>query len=413
MGRSGWTYLGAAIALALVLLVALIMQLTQSPQSVSSRVGDPTRYVATIPELLSEPWGSDPVGFYVSEYVDNLTTEEAVRSLLVLNYPGTDARTLENYLTTYRPGGFILMGSNIPATPEELAALTGVLRSSEEFPRLVGIDQEGGVVSRLPYDSAAGANVLRFEPVGSTIQAFSQRSALLESLGINLNFGIVGDISADPTSFIYSRSFGGDPQSASERVEAAVLAETSVLSTVKHFPGHGSAPGDSHVGIPISPLSYDQWLTTEAVPFIKAISANVPVVMFGHLSFPAVDSQPSSLSPTWHNILRNDLGFDGIIITDDMTMLENSGNPEYADPGTNAVRALGAGADVLLYVPAVSFNPDTVVQAVLSAIDQGILSEAAIRESVGRVATERRLMFAGAQTWVPPCDERCFIRITY
>jgi beta-N-acetylhexosaminidase len=119
------------------------------------------------------------------------------------------------------------------------------------------------------------------------------------------------------------------------------------------------------------------------------------------------------LSPTWHNILRNDLGFDGIIITDDMTMLENSGNPEYADPGANAVRALGAGADVLLYVPAVSFNPDTVVQAVLSAIDQGILSEAAIRESVGRVATERRLMFAGAQTWVPPCDERCFIRITY
>lgn len=413
MGRSGWTYLSGAVALALVLLVALIVQLAQPPQSFSSRVGDPTSYVATIPEHSSEPWGSDPVGFFVSEYVDSLSTEEAVRSLLIVNYPGTDTATLENYLATYRPGGFLLMGSNIPATPEELAALTGVLRSSEEFPRLVGIDQEGGDVSRLPYDTAAGANVLRFEPVGSTTQAFSQRSALLESLGVNLNFGIVGDISADPNSFIYSRSFGGDPQSASERVEAAVAAENTVLSTVKHFPGHGSAPGDSHVGIPISPLTYDQWLTTDAVPFIKAISADVPVVMFGHLSFPAVDSQPSSLSPTWHNILRNDLGFEGIIITDDMTMLENSGNPDYADPGTNAVRALDAGADVLLYVPRVTFSPDTVVQAVLSAIDQGILNEAAIRESVTRVATERRLLFPGALTWVPPCDERCFIRITY
>lgn len=413
MGRSGWTYLSGAVALALVLLVALILQLLQPPQSVSSRVGDPTDYVATIPERTSEPWGSDPVGFYVSEYVESLSTEEAVRSLLVLNYPGTDAATLENYLATYRPGGFILMGSNIPPTQEELAALTRVLRSSEEFPRLIGIDQEGGDVSRLPYDSAAGANVLRFEPVGSTTQAFSQRSALLESLGINLNFGIVGDISADPASFIYSRSFGGDPQSASERVEAAVAAEKTVLSTVKHFPGHGSAPGDSHVGIPVSPLSYDQWLATDAVPFIKAIGADVPVVMFGHLSFPAIDSLPSSLSPTWHNILRNDLGFEGIIITDDMTMLENSGNPDYADPGTNAVRALGAGADVLLYVPSVTFNPDTVVQAVLGAINQGILSEAAIRESVTRVATERRLLFPGALTWMPPCDERCFIRITY
>jgi len=413
VGRSGWTYLSGAVALALVLLVALIVQLAQPPQSFSSRVGDPTSYVATIPEHSSEPWGSDPVGFFVSEYVDSLSTEEAVRSLLIVNYPGTDTATLENYLATYRPGGFLLMGSNIPATPEELAALTGVLRSSEEFPRLVGIDQEGGDVSRLPYDTAPGANVLRFEPVGSTTQAFSQRSALLESLGVNLNFGIVGDISADPNSFIYSRSFGGDPQSASERVEAAVAAENTVLSTVKHFPGHGSAPGDSHVGIPISPLTYDQWLTTDAVPFIKAISADVPVVMFGHLSFPAVDSQPSSLSPTWHNILRNDLGFEGIIITDDMTMLENSGNPDYADPGTNAVRALDAGADVLLYVPRVTFSPDTVVQAVLSAIDQGILNEAAIRESVTRVATERRLLFPGALTWVPPCDERCFIRITY
>lgn len=413
MGRIGWIYLGGAIALASVLFIALIVQLLQPPHNVSSNTSDPTRYVATIPERTSEPWGSDPVGFYVSEYVESLSTEEAVRSLLVLNYPGTDTATLENYLATYRPGGFILMGSNIPATPDELVALTNVVSSNDEFPRLVGIDQEGGDVSRLPYDSAAGANVLRYEAVGSTTQAFTQRSALLESLGINLNFGIVGDISADPTSFIFSRSFGGDPQSASERVGAAVVAESTVLSTVKHFPGHGSAPGDSHVGIPVSPLTYDQWLATDAVPFITAIGADVPVVMFGHLSFPAIDSQPSSLSPTWHNILRNDLGFEGIIITDDMTMLENSGNPEYADPGTNAVRALGAGADVLLYVPSVTFNPDTVVQAVLSAIDQGILNEATLRESVTRVATERRLLFSGALSWMPPCDERCFIRITY
>lgn len=413
MGRTGWTYLGASIALALALLTALIVHLVQPFHAAQSSLGDPSRYVVTVPQQVAEPWGADPVGFFVSEYVENLTVEETVRSLLVLNYPGTDSSTLQTYLTTYRPGGFILMGSNIPGTPEDLTALTQVIRDNEQFPRLIGIDQEGGVVSRLPYDTNAGANSLRFEPVESTTQAFSQRAALLESLGINLNFGIVADISADPASFIYSRSFGADPQSTSERVGAAVAAERSVLSTVKHFPGHGSAPGDSHVGIPISPLNYDQWLSTEAVPFISAISAKVPFVMFGHLSFPAIDHQPSSLSPTWHSILRDDLGFEGIIITDDMTMLEDSGNPEFADPGANAVRALQAGADVLLYVPAVSFNPDTIVHAVVSAIDQGILNEADIRNSAIRVATERRMMFEGAQSWIPPCDERCFIRITY
>lgn len=399
----------AGILLALSL-AAVSIVLLNIPRTEPIRFGNPADYIQIGEPLRYEPWGSNPVEFFVSETMASMTLDEKIRSLLILNYPGTDVATLQDYLSRYRPGGFILMGSNIPASPEELAALTQALQSQPELPLFIGIDEEGGQVTRLPYDDIAGADTLRFEPVSSSFDAFKNRAMLLERVGTNLNFGVVADVSSDPQSFIYGRSFGSDGASAGERVRAAVEAEdTLVLSTIKHFPGHGSAPGDSHVGIPVSSLSFEKWLSTDALPFDAGISAGAEMVMFGHLSFPAIDPLPSSLSPTWHAILREQLGFTGIIITDDMTMLEQSTIPEYSDPVANAVSALAAGNDMLLYVPSINFDPDAVVAGLVSAVQTGRISETQIDESVARVLTQRRLLNPEATTWVPPCDERCFV----
>lgn len=406
--RRRWATLIAVVVAVAVFVVWMNRPTTHSDQ------GNPEQYFRVTPIAEYVPWGSHPVEFYVTDTMNSMTLEQKVRSLLVVNQPGVDPASLQAFVEGNQLGGFILMGSNIPATQEELQTITAALRGSDELPRLVAIDEEGGEVKRLPYDTFAGADALRNEPVEATTQAFTSRAGLLNSLGINLNFGIVADVSSDPSSFIYGRSFGGDSSSAGARVAAAVDAENGkVFSTLKHFPGHGSAPGDSHVGIPTSALNLDQWSTTDAVPFSDGISSDAAMIMFGHLSFPDIDSLPASLSQQWHTILRETMGFDGVIITDDMTMLEGSRLPEYADPAHNAVLALQAGNDVLLYVPSVNFDINTVVNALVNTVSSGAYSQDLLDESVRRVLTLRRELYPEAQTWMPPCDERCFIWTTY
>ncbi len=131
--------------------------------------------------------------------------------------------------------------------------------------------------------------------------------------------------------------------------------------------------------------------------------------MFGHLSVPAVDQAPASLSTTWHNILKEDQGFEGISITDDMMMLENTGIAEFSNPGENAVRALAAGNDMLLYVPSITFDPNTLVGAIVDAVNNGRLSEEAITNTAMKVAELRRNLYPEAPSWIPPCDLRCYI----
>ncbi len=404
--------LWATVVTGTTVTITLVISIFVQPEI--DRIGNPDLYtkIYSTPEV--EPWGTSPIEFYVEDVMSSMTLEQKIRSLIMANQPGTDVDALHSFVHGNELGGFIVMGSNVPETPAELSALTSELRGSEELPRLIGIDEEGGLVKRLPYDGFAGANSLRNEPVPSTYSAFTQRGELLKNVGVNLNFGIVADVSADPLSFIYERSFGADSTTVAERVSAAVLGEeSSVLSTIKHFPGHGSAPGDSHVGVPQSQMTFEQWLSSDAIPFQAGIDAGAAMVMLGHLSFPYIDALPSSLSPIWHHVLRNDLGFTGVIITDDMTMLEASQLPEYSDRISNAVRALVAGNDVLLYVPNVNFDVTALVSGISAAVNTGQISEEQIDSSVRRVLTLRRQLFPEAATWMPPCDERCFIRFTY
>jgi len=347
--------------------------------------------------IVTPPPHNQPISadvLFVNEQLANMTLRQKISNLLILHASGYDATTLQNYLQTYQPGGLIFMGDNIPTTTEELTALTNNLQSNVDLPYLFAIDEEGGVVSRLPTDNYPAAVDLKTQPSNNTEIAFRQRSQLLKQVGMNLNFGIVADVTNNPNSFIYERVFGGDPPMVSERVAAAVDGTNGLtLSTLKHFPGHGETESDSHTSIPLTDISYEMWQTNDKPPFVSGIKAGANVVMFGHLIYSSVDSLPASLSVKWHQILSDKIGFTGISITDDMIMLQQSGDPVYADPITNAISALQAGNTMLLYVldhGGVSvFDSNSLIDGVVAAVSNGSFSQTIIDENVRHVLTLR------------------------
>jgi beta-N-acetylhexosaminidase len=333
---------------------------------------------------------------YAADKLATMTLEQKVGSLLMLHHPGTDPAPLRSLIDSYDLGGLIMMGDNVPADPSQLGAVTGALSADAGLPVLVGIDQEGGTVSRLPSDTAPGAEQLRTLPPQATRDAFTSRGNLLASDGVNVNFGIVADVTADPGSFIFDRVLGNDTGSSAVRVAAAVAGERGqVLSTLKHFPGHGEAPGDSHRTVPVAAMDYRSWLSGPAVPFQAGISAGAELVMFGHLAYPAVDPLPASLSARWHQVLRGPLGFDGVTITDDMLMLQHTGLPQYANPAENAIQALVAGNTMLLYVlpadPATeNIDLPALIESIAQAVESGRIPASVIDDNVQRLLILRR-----------------------
>lgn len=339
-------------------------------------------------------------GAHAAALVADMSTEQQAASVVMGHIPTTDVTELGAYMQQGL-GGFLLMGANVPEDESQLVALTAALTIDPALPPLVAIDQEGGVVSRLGSDEYPASTTLKSLPAAATSAAFSARAALVVRSGIDVNFGTVADVPADPDSFIFGRALGADPASSAERVVAATTAQEPVLaSTLKHFPGHGAAPGDSHHAIPTTDETLDEWRASDAVPFIAGIDAGASVLMFGHLAYTAVDPAPASLSPAWHAIARDELGFDGVIVTDDLGMLQSSGIPEYADPVANAVAALAAGSDLLLMVA--GSTPDTardMVAGITAAVEAGALPADRLADAASRVMTLRLQNAAAPAQW--------------
>ena len=378
-----------------LLVVAVMFALTAcAGASTDGGAATPAESTRT-PSPTPSPSPIDPIVEWVDERMSQLTVEQKAATLLMLHAPGTDPAPLRAYVDA-GVSGLILLGDNVPAGPAELGALTAAVQADPEAPVLIGIDEEGGEVHRLPWDGAAAADSLRAEAPAAAEAAFAARAATLAASGVNVNFGIVADVTADPDSFIFGRVLGTDPGGSAERVAGAVAGEQGVVaSTLKHFPGHGAAPGDSHSSIPTAPLTIDEWRAGPALPFASGIDSGAELVMTGHLSYPAVDPAPASLSPAWHRVLRDELGFDGVVVTDDMLMLQHNGLPEFADPGENAVRAVAAGADLLLYVlPAdpgsMGISVEGLVGAIAGAVHSGRISAEQLDDAVERVLTLRR-----------------------
>lgn len=337
--------------------------------------------------------------------VQGMSIAEQASTVVMGHVAGTDPAALRSYMESGL-GGFILMGANIPSSEAELQNLTASLTVDPDLPPLIAVDQEGGLVSRLHGDDYPASTSLKSLPVADTLAAFAARGSLVARAGITVNFGTVADYTPDPGSFIHGRALGTDPKSAADRVAAATRAqEQFVASTLKHFPGHGAAPGDSHRAIPSTTMGLEEWRDTEAVPFAAGIDAGASMLMYGHLAYTSVDALPASLSPKWHAIARDELGFEGVAVTDDLGMLLSSGDPAYADPVANGVAAIAAGNDLVLMIAGSDAQTAGAMAAgIASAVETGALPAERLEEAATRVVTLRVQVAGATARWAVCAD---------
>ena len=319
-------------------------------------------------------------------------------------FPGFDGEAVPDWLKRLLSqglGGVVLFARNL-RDPEQVAALTAALRA-EHGVVLVATDEEGGDVTRL--ETARGSSFPGNLALGAVDDpALTSRVAAaiggeLAAAGIDLDLAPVADVIVDPAAAIVGvRSFGSDAELAARHVAAYVegLQSAGVAACAKHFPGHGEAIGDSHLELPVAETDLETLRARALPPFAAAVEAGVRAVMTAHVRFTALDSEAATLSRPWIELLRSELGFDGVVITDALEM-RGAGGP--AGIKESAVQALAAGADALCL--GADLSPEQVELAhgaIVEAVQAGRLDEERLREAAGRVA--------GLAAWTSPRPSR-------
>lgn len=335
------------------------------------------------------PEGDDPLpGADEDNRIAELTLPQKVGQLLYIGLMDNDVTANQLILSDLQPGGLILFSRNFTIL-EQTVELVNSYRQNVDlvWPLFVGTDQEGGAVSRLPEEWATKFPTAR--QVGQNVSRGRELAAAmgreLAALGLNMDFAPVLDVHSNPRNpVIGNRSFGstpGDVWRAAEQVMDGLRSQ-SVIPVVKHFPGHGDTSSDSHLELPVIKAGREQLEERELWPFRSAVDAGAPAVMVGHLLVPTLDGEhPASLS---HEIitglLREQWGYQGLVITDDMEM----GAIAQDNIGEAAVQAVLAGVDVLLICH--SYDKQVAVRdALLEAVQQGRISEARIDQSLQRI----------------------------
>ncbi|HEY0247472.1 MAG TPA: glycoside hydrolase family 3 N-terminal domain-containing protein [Gryllotalpicola sp.] len=273
-------------------------------------------------------------------------------------------------------GGVCLFGTNI-ASPEQLARLTGRIRAANPD-AIVAIDEEGGDVTRLYYDRGApypgNALLGRIGELALTARTGRAVGLQLRELGVNVTFAPDADINSNPDNPVIGvRSFGTEPAQVADQTAAWVSAVQSVGvgAAAKHFPGHGDTAQDSHLALPVVDRSLEELRERELVPFRSAIAAGTELIMTSHILLPQLDAvRPATMSPTvLQGLLREELGFAGVIVSDALDMTGASGG--IGIPAA-AARALAAGVDLLcIGTDNTAVQLEDIVAAVLAAVAAG------------------------------------------
>lgn len=294
---------------------------------------------------------------------------------------------MEAALDAYPVGGIFLNATNM-TSQEQVAALIADLQSFSDIPLLVTCDEEGGTVGRLM--STVGTTyvgpMLNYKDEGADT-AFRNAETIagdMSALGFNLDLAPVADVWSNPSNTVIgSRAYSDDFEQAAGLIAAAVEGFHSggVACTLKHFPGHGDTSEDSHYGSAYVYKTLDELCGHELLPFQAGIDAGADAVMVGHLIVTDVEDEPALFSYTLlTELLRGEMGFDGVIMTDALEMQALS---DHYGTGEIAVRAVSAGVDMLLCPTSL----DTAVNALVRAVESGEISEARIDESVLRILT--------------------------
>ena len=321
--------------------------------------------------------------------VEQMSVRSLVGQMFVVSVGGTEPDYYINKMIRERNiGGVLLFGYNMKSEAQT-KALTGALqelsmKTGPAIPLFVAVDQEGGEVSSAPWVSrqpAAAQVGARGDPAQAREVAEQMGRELLRA-GVNTDLAPVVDTGFGAA--IGARSFGEDPELVAEMGVASVegFESAGVVSAAKHFPNHGPATSDSHVNLPVVDHDRRKLRSYDLPPFEAAINAGVPMVMVGHLLYPAIDPErPASLSSEAIGMLRGELGFDGVVVTDDLAMAGATGG---GPPARAAVEAVEAGADLLL----ISSPPQQQVDAydaVVEAVESGEIPRERVEASVERV----------------------------
>jgi beta-N-acetylhexosaminidase len=321
--------------------------------------------------------------------VERMSLRELVGQMFVVAMGGTEPDYyIEKMIRERNIGGVILFGHNME-DEAQTRELTGSLqelsmRTEPAIPLFVAVDQEGGEISKAPWvapQPAAAEIGARGDPAEARAVAEQMGEELLRA-GVNTDLAPVVDTGYGAA--IGARSFGEDPQLVAEMGAAAVegFKESGVVCAAKHFPNHGAATSDSHEGLPVVDHDMATLRSYDLPPFEAAVAAGVPMVMVGHLIYPAIDPhRPASLSPEAIEMLREELGFEGIVVTDDLAM---AGASRGGPPAVAAVEAVKAGADMLLISSPPEQQADA-YDAVVAAVESGEIPRRKIQASVERV----------------------------
>ena len=367
-----------------VVLLLCVLGLTgcgsQTPAPTPTPAATPSATPTPTPEPTPDP---------VAEALAAMTPQEKVGQLLVAGIGGTEAG--EDGLQAvqdYQVGGVILFGRNVESA-QQLADLTNELKTlnGDNTPLFLCVDQEGGRVDRMPPEVDDLSSAYDYIAAGGDpLERGKVLAAQCAAFGFNLDFSTCLDIWSNPdNTVIGDRAYGSDPHTVTSAGLAVNqgLEQGGVIPVVKHFPGHGDTSTDSHVDLPVVDKTAEELEEFELIPFQAAIDQGTPCVMVAHILMTQIDPDlPASLSPkVVDGLLRQEMGFDGVVCTDDLTMGAISNT---YGMGEAAVMAVEAGCDLLLVCHEAD-NLTAARDALLSAVDAGRISMERLDESVYRI----------------------------
>ena len=390
---------------ALLLAALLIISLAACGETVTSEppvVPETEQSDAPTPEELAEQERLAELArreAQINDILAGLTLEEKVGQLFFLRCPAENAaETVEKY----HLGGILLFTRDYKdaqenwltreAFTDKLNALQSAAQSDTGVPLFIGSDEEGGTVTRASrnpnlFDAKFPSPQELYKAGGmdGLLTDTLQYNDTLRTLGVNVNFAPVCDVTSGEGQFMYERSFGYDAKSTADYIARVVLAmgDAGIGATLKHFPGYGDNV-DTHTGIAVDERSYTQFEQVDFLPFVAGIEAGAPFVMVNHNIVNCMDdTYPASLSPAVHDVLRDALGFTGVILTDDLDM---DAVKAYADDGNIGVLALAAGNDMLVC------SDLTQIAAICAAVENGTLATAVIDAACRHVLTVKQTL---------------------
>ena len=375
-----------------LLFTALLLLALPACGSAPQEESDETPVQAPIQESEPEPTPEELAAQEVENLLSSLTLEEQVGQLFFVRVPEADAVA---DVSTYHLGGYILFGRDTQDKTandliQTLCGYQDAADSDTGIPLLIGVDEEGGTVVRVSSNPHLRASKFsspqRLYAAGgmdAILRETREKDRLLAALGFNVNLAPVADVSTDSGDFIYDRTLGQDASATADYVSSVVeqMTADNMGSVLKHFPGYGNN-ADTHTGIALDQRPYETFTQSDFLPFQAGAASGrgKTAVLVSHNIVACMDPDlPASLSPAVHDVLRQELAFTGVVMTDDLAMEAVSA---YAEDGAVAVMALEAGNDLII-----TTDYRTQIPKVIEAVENGALDASVIENACRRVLT--------------------------